>query len=140
MNVSKNLLTGGWILQSANFEFEDGEIIEIYGPNPIGAVVFGEHGRMMAILTANNRPATGDDDSKAELFNTMLAYSGKFKLSGNTFTTTVDISWVTEWLGTEQLRYVHLDSDILSLRTSIHQHPRYPGRRGFGDLRWRREK
>ncbi|MET4177875.1 hypothetical protein ABIB99_009014 [Bradyrhizobium sp. LA6.1] len=74
------------------------------------------------------------------MFNTMLAYSGKFKLSGDTFTTTVDISWVTEWLGTEQLRYVHLDGDILSLRTPVHEHPRHPGRRGFGDLRWRREK
>lgn len=36
MNVSMKLLTGGWVLQSANFEFEDGEIIEIYGPNPMG--------------------------------------------------------------------------------------------------------
>ena len=45
-------------------------------------------------------PLLGD-----KLFDSMVAYSGKFKLSGNAFTTTVDTSWVTEWLGTEQLRY-----------------------------------
>jgi hypothetical protein len=56
MGVSTADLTGGWILESANFEIEDsGEIVELFGPNPTGAILFTEQGRMMAILTGNNR-------------------------------------------------------------------------------------
>jgi lipocalin-like protein len=140
MGVSTADLTGGWILESANFEIEDsGEIVELFGPNPTGAILFTEQGRMMAILTGNNRPATSDDDSKAKLFNSMMAYTGKFELSGDAFTTTVDTCWITEWLGTEQLRYAQLDGDALFVRTAISQHPRFPGRPGFGILKWRRE-
>jgi Lipocalin-like domain len=79
-------------------------------------------------------PLLGD-----KLFDSMVAYSGKFKLSGNAFTTTVDTSWVTEWLGTEQLRYLQFDGDTLAIRTATQQYPRFPGRLGFGTLRWQRE-
>jgi hypothetical protein len=43
-------------------------------------------------------------------------------------------------LNTEQLRYADLDGDLLSVRTAISHHPRFPGRPGFGILRWRREQ
>jgi len=140
MNISMSDLTGSWILESLNFEFEDnGEVVTPFGPDPIGALIVTVQGRMMAILTANHRPATVDDVSRVMLFDSMTAYSGKFKLSGNTFTTIVDASWATEWLGTEQVRYLQLDGRTLSIRSASHQHPRFPNRRGVSTLKWRRE-
>ena len=107
MNIAASDLIGTWILQSAFFRFEDdGESVEFYGARPTGVATFTKEGRLIAILSSGDRPATGDDASKARLFDAAMAYSGKFEVSGETFTTIVDAATIPEWLGSRQLRYI----------------------------------
>jgi hypothetical protein len=140
MNIAASDLTGTWILQSAVFRYEDnGESVEFYGARPTGIATFTKEGRLIAIVSSGDRPATGDDASKARLFDTALAYSGKFEVSGETFTTLVDAATIPEWLGSRQLRYMEFDGEVLTLRTPVQPSPRSADRRGQGTLTWRRE-
>lgn len=80
MNIAASDLIGTWILQSAVFRFEDdGESVEFYGARPTGVATFTKEGRLIAILSSGDRPATGDDASKARLFDAAMAYSGNSK-------------------------------------------------------------
>jgi hypothetical protein len=45
----------------------------------------------------------------------MIAYSGKYRIEGNDFVTTVDVSWNEAWNGTEQRRHCTLDGDKLMI-------------------------
>jgi len=38
----------------------------------------------------------------------MIAYTGKYRLEGNKFITTVDAAWNEEWVGAEQIRFWRL--------------------------------
>ena len=100
MNIAASDLIGTWILQSAIFRYEDdGESFEFYGARPTGVATFTKEGRLIAVVSSGDRPATGDDANKARLFDAALAYSGKFEVSGETFTTLVDAATIPEWLG-----------------------------------------
>jgi hypothetical protein len=140
MNITASDLIGTWILQSAVFRFEDdGESVEYYGARPTGVATFTKEGRLIAIVSSGGRPATGDDASKARLFDAAMAYSGKFEVSGETFITLVDAATIPEWLGSRQLRYMQFDGEVLTLRTPVLPSPRSADRRGHGTLTWRRE-
>jgi hypothetical protein len=102
-------VVGTWQLVSIQFEFADtGECVDLYGPNPSGFLILTDGGRMMGIATAAGRvpPKTGAD--RAALFDSMMAYSGKYRIEGeDKFVTTVDVAWHPGWNG-DQIRFFDL--------------------------------
>ena len=58
---------------------------------------------MIGILTSDSRKPGLGDAERAQLHKSMLAYSGRYRVEGNQFVTTVDVSWNEAWNGTEQL-------------------------------------
>ncbi|MBR0778564.1 lipocalin-like domain-containing protein [Bradyrhizobium diazoefficiens] len=128
-------LTGSWTLVDAKVEFENGEQKDIYGPSPSGSIMFADN-RMMAVLTSSARLPSAAPD---ELFRTMMAYTGTFKLQGAELTINVDTAWTPSWVGTTQKRSASLDdAGLLSLRTEKQGHPLYPGQQVVGLLTWRK--
>ena len=122
---------------SAQHEFDDGEVREMYGPRPAGSIVFTSDCRMTAILTKGSR---SQDASTDEFFNSMMSYSGRFKLNGAEVITVVDDAWVPNWVGSEQRRYVTLENNRLFIRTDKHDnHPLYPNKPVVGLLVWRKD-
>ena len=57
---------------------------------------------------------------RAALLNSMAAYSGRYRVEGDHWTTTVDVTWNPAWRGTEQVRHFVLLGDRLTV-TSMWQ-------------------
>ena len=140
MPAHSEQLVGTWQLMSARFELADtGECGDAYGPNPLGSLILTDNGRMMAIVTSAARAPPKDEAGRAALFESMMAYSGKYRIEGeDTFITTVDLAWHPAWNGTEQTRFFQLDGNTLSITTAQLTHPLFPGRMARGVLVWRR--
>ena len=132
-------LYGTWKLQSLEFVMSDtGERRDMYGADPLGAIVITPDNRMMAIITSQARVSGGSDSAVAALFKTMMAYSGPIRVEGDQFITTVEIAWHPGWVGTEQARFFSIADDILSITSAEILHPMFPNRKGRGVLQWQR--
>jgi hypothetical protein len=99
-----------------------GETTDIFGKAPQGYITYGRDGRMMVLITSADRPAPADlarvtDQQRADLFKTMLSYSGTYDFDGKVVTHHIDISWNQTWTGTHQLRNVKFAGKKLVLTT-----------------------
>jgi len=94
-------------------QFEDSdERDEPYGKNPLGHVVITEE-RLIAVITGAERAM---DATAQGLFDSMMAYSGRYRMQGDDcFVTTVDSAWQPAWLGTDQVRHFKIEGEILSV-------------------------
>jgi Lipocalin-like domain len=134
-----NSLIGVWKLKSAQFEIADtGEIVDVFGPNPSGYLIHTAEGRMMAVLTRSDRAPPKEAADGTALFQTMMAYSGNFRIDNDKFTTLVDVAWNPAWIGTEQTRFFKIEDDTLSITTALQANPMLAGRMGRGILTWTR--
>jgi hypothetical protein len=133
-------LVGSWVLLSMGITLSDnGEHIELYGPNPSGRMVISPGGRLMGIMTKSNRQPPTHDAERATLFNEMLAYTGLIRSDGpGRFITTVDLAWNPGW-GGEQLRFFTIDGDRLTIRTAEQTSPRFGERLWISELVFERE-
>lgn len=110
----RDKLVGTWKLLSAQNEYQaSGEKEFSRGRNPTGSLIFTREGRMLALLTNEARQPAKTDPERADLFNTMVAYAGEFRVEGERWVTKVDIAWSPALVGTEQQRTYRLDGDRL---------------------------
>ncbi len=70
---------------------------------------------MVSIITAEGRQAAKSDRDRADLFKSMIAYTGLYRLEGDKYITKVDVSVNPAWVGTEQVRFVKFDGDRLRI-------------------------
>ncbi len=94
---------------------------------------------MIAILTAEGRDDPKTEENRVESFNTMVAYSGRYKAAGGKFSTDVDISWNESWVGTEQVRSYSFVGSRLQLISAWSPSMVAPNMIGRGILEWERE-
>ena len=69
-----------------------------------------------------------------------MAYTGKFTIDGDRFTTKVDISWNELFTGQDQVRFFKLEGHKLFIRTAELDSAVYPGKKVVGTLAWERER
>jgi hypothetical protein len=114
---------GTWRLVSFTRDVLDtGERTDIFGKAPHGFLAYSRDGRFMAIIVKENRAKTTDlgkltDADRAELFKSLIAYGGTFKVDGNRLTHNVDISWNEAWTGTPQGRAFRIEGRKLTIST-----------------------
>jgi hypothetical protein len=94
----------------------------------------------MALTTADLRTPGEGAVERAALHESMLAYSGKYRLEGDDFITKVDVSWNEVWNGTEQRRHYRVEGDRLFIDTAPAPSIIYPGKIDFRRLVWERER
>jgi hypothetical protein len=70
----------------------------------------------------------------------MTAYTGKFRVEGDKFITTVDGAWNEFYKGTEQVRYFALDGNSLKIRTAEQASAILLGKKTVATLVWERER
>jgi len=91
-------LYGTWKMVSQSQKLLDtGEIRKGRGDVPNGYVTFTPDGRVIGVITSDKRPkpesvAKMSDQQRIELFNSMNAYAGTFKLEGNKLTRRYDVT------------------------------------------------
>jgi hypothetical protein len=133
-------LAGVWRLVASYVVFEDtGERTELLGYEPSAYAIFEPGGRMMVIGHAKSRIPGTSTAAMAELFRSMVAYSGKWSIDSEKFVTEVDIAADPGWVGTKQVRYYTFDGETLSLRTAPLEIPSFAGRKGIVYADWVRD-
>lgn len=136
----QNPLVGSWKLVSWQVIGEEGTPRDVFGTSPKGYLVLTAEGRIIVLTTAEARKGGMDDASRAALHKSMVAYSGRYRIDGNDFITTVDVSWNEDWNGTEQRRHYTLNGDKLVIETAPAPSIVFPGKTDFRRIVWKREK
>jgi len=91
-------LHGTWKLVSLSRKnLDTGQVEQPRGKAPKGYVSFTPDGRLVGFIVNEKRPkpqsvAKMSDKERVELFNTMNAYAGSYKLNGNKLTYTFDLT------------------------------------------------
>jgi Lipocalin-like domain len=136
----RNAVVGSWKMVSYQRVLDDGVPQNGLGEHPKGVVIFTPEGRAVLLTTADGRKAAANDADRAELWKSMVAYTGKYRIEGNDLITSVDVSWNEEWNGTEQLRHFKIEGDQLIFTTSPAPSPIYPGKTYYAKAVFEREK
>jgi hypothetical protein len=55
----------------------------------------------------------------AHLFNTIIAYTGHYRVEGDELHFDVDVSWNESWTGSHQIRTFELSGDTLVVKADI---------------------
>jgi len=114
----RDKVVGVWRLVSYEVEVQaTGEKSPVMGEKPTGYVAFTSEGRVFFVLTGEARKAAKTDRERAELLNTLVAYSGAYTVEGDKWITNVDVAWNPEWVGTKQVRDFKLQGERLMVLT-----------------------
>ena len=133
-------LIGNWKLVSWQVIAEDGSPQDVFGTAPKGYLVLTPEGRSIVVTTAAGRKGGTDDPACAALHKSMLAYSGRYRVEGNDFITTVEVSWNEQWNGTEQRRHYRIEGDKLFIESAPAPSIIFPGKTDFRRIVWVRDK
>jgi hypothetical protein len=94
----------------------------------------------MALTTADNRSAGEGDVEWAALYRSMLAYTGRYRVEGDEFITTVEASWNETWNGTEQRRRFLIEGDRLIVESALAPSICFPGKFDYRRIVLERER
>jgi Lipocalin-like domain len=120
-------LLGIWKLVSLEIEAQGtGQMEPPMGEKPAGYAVFTQEGRAFFILTGELREPATNDEQRAGLLNTLVAYTGTYRVEGDKWITTVEVAWNPEWVGSEQTRFFRLDGDRLEVLSPWRVMPNWP--------------
>jgi len=111
-------LFGTWKVLSAVVEdVQTKEKTPLYGEHPKGYLILLPRGRMISLLVSEGRKEPQTDEERACAFRSMVAYTGRFTVEGNKWTTKPDVAW-NEGYMMDQVRYFKLDRDRLIVETA----------------------
>jgi hypothetical protein len=112
--AERDVLVGNWRLVSFEREYQSaGEREYPMGKAPTGYILFLPEGRMAVLITAEGRKAPATEQDRAGLFNTSVAYTGAYRVEGDKWVTTVDVSANPAWVGTDQTRSFRITGNRL---------------------------
>lgn len=137
-----NQLYGSWRLLSfkAQIVGEDATPRDVFGPSPFGRLILTPAHTMAAFLSRPDRKPPADDAEAATLLRSMTAYTGRFRVEGDKFITTVDGAWNEVFKSHEQVRIFKLEGDTLTIHVPEQPSGLEPGKRNSSVLTFEREK
>jgi hypothetical protein len=99
----------------------------VFGEHPSGLITFTPDGHVAVIFSSPDRKPSAspkaNDTEAAELYRTMVAYSGTYILDGDKLTNKIEVSWNQAWNGTSQVRFVQIKDDRLTVKTQAFVSP-----------------
>ncbi len=117
--AERDVLVGNWRLVSFEREYQGTADREYpMGKLPTGFILFLPEGHMAVVITGEGRKAPSTEQDRANLFNSLVAYTGGYRVDGDKWITTVDVSANPAWVGTEQTRSFRLTGDRLQEMTA----------------------
>ncbi len=133
-------LVGTWKLVSWQVITENEPPQNVFGAHPKGYLVLTPEGRSIVLTTAEDRRAGMGDTERAALHKSMVAYTGRYRIEGHDFITTVELSWNEEWNGTEQRRHFRIEGNNLFIESEPAASIIFPGKKDFRRIVWERSK
>jgi len=112
--ADRDALVGSWRLVSFEREYQTtGEREYPMGKAPAGYIHFTPAGFMAVVITAEGRKAATTDQERAGLLNSLVAYTGPYRIAGDQWITAVEVSANPAWVGTEQARTFRVNGNRL---------------------------
>ena len=125
--VQSSPVQGVWSLISYVVEVQGTcETFAPMGEQPTGYVIFTAEGRLSFTLSAQGRQPATTAEEQSHLLNSMIAYTGSYRLEGDRWITRVDVAWTPSWVGTEQTRFYRVEADQLIVSTPWRVMPNWP--------------
>jgi len=120
-------IIGIWKLVAYEIEIQTtGQKEPVMGKNPTGYTIFAPEGRVWFVLTGEGRKPAKTVEDRAELLNSLVAYTGMYRIEEDKWITKVDVAWNPEWVGTEQRRFFKVDGERLQVLTPWRVMPNWP--------------
>jgi hypothetical protein len=111
-------LHGVWKLVSYDVEVQaTGERFPPMGKDPTGYVIFTPEARVWFVLTGDGRKPATTVEAKADLLDSLIAYTGTYRVEGDKWITSVEVAWNPAWVGTEQSRSFTVEGERLRVLT-----------------------
>lgn len=120
-------IQGSWSLESFDIERLD-KTTAPWGQNAHGILIFASTGHMSVSI---NRDLSQGDSEAQKIFDSILFYSGTYRIEGTTVRHMVQNASNPARIGREMIRYASLDGDVLTLKTPQESF-------GTATLRWKR--
>jgi Lipocalin-like domain len=116
-------LVGVWKLTSQSTkEVATGKINHPFGEKPTGHIIYTKGGHVAFVLAADNRKAPAGpnftDAERINLFNTIAAASGTYKVEGNSIIVTYEASWNQTWTGITQKRQFEIEGNKVTVTSA----------------------
>ncbi len=135
-------IIGTWKLVSWTYRDLSGNVVNFFGENPEGILMYDNKGYMNAQLmklprNKLNTPRLfeGTDEEVAEAYRSYAAYWGRYRETApGEFTHYVEGSLLPDWTGTEEVRYARIQGEFLTLSAPVTVN----GHRITVEVRWRK--
>ena len=120
---------GAWrVVSYAAKDVRTGELTHPFGEQVTGMAIYSATGHMSILVAGRDRVAstgTGAQrfEERSRLFDSMYAYTGSYSVKGDTVTIHVESAWQPDWAGTDRVRTLTLDHDVLTITTPPMQSP-----------------
>src|SRR5215213_6837882 len=117
-------VVGLWTLVSVVYEDQETkERTPVLGEHPRGRQIATADGRWLALVTAENRPVPKTDEERARALQSMIAYTGRYRIEEGKVITKVEAAWNEAWVGGEQVRMIRFEGDRLFIESPPMPHP-----------------
>jgi hypothetical protein len=137
----KAAIVGTWKLVSVVYEdTQTKERTPVYGEHPKGIQIATPDGRWLALVTAEGRTVPKTDEERARALQTMIAYTGRYRVEDGKVITKVEAAWNEAWVGSEQVRAIRFEGDRLFIESPPMPHPNLNGKSVRVIVIWEREK
>jgi hypothetical protein len=134
-------IVGTWKLVSVVYEDQTTkERTPVLGEHPRGRQIATADGRWLALVTAETRPIPTNDAERARALQTMISYTGRYRVEDGKVITKVEAAWNEAWVGGEQTRLIRFEGDRLFIESPPMPHPNQNNRVVRVIVIWDREK
>ena len=134
-------IVGTWTLVSVVYEDQESkERTPVLGEHPRGRQIATADGRWLALVTAQDRPVPKTDAERARALQTMIAYTGRYRVEEGKVITRVEAAWNEAWVGGEQTRIIRFEGDRLFIESPPMPHPNVNDKVVKVIVIWDREK
>jgi hypothetical protein len=121
-------VTGWWELVSWKQNYDDGREVVPLGENPLGRLTYSSTGDFSVIISRPDRLPfssgqqwSASTQEKAEAYEGMLAYFGKYDFDGETMSHHVEVSLYPNWVGHTQIRTANIENGVLRLTARLEE-------------------
>src|SRR5438105_12689253 len=102
----KEKIVGTWTLVSVVYEdVATKERTPVLGEHPRGRQIATADGRWLALVTGEGRPVPKTDAERARALQTMIAYTGRYRIEDGKVISKVEAAWNEAWVGGEPPRF-----------------------------------
>src|SRR6476620_2250071 len=117
-------IVGVWKLTSfTRKDLQTGQVTNVFGEQPVGYLTYTKAGRIFAFLVGTDRkPPAGteaSDSERAELFKSMVGYTGTYEVDGSKIVVRADASWIQSWTGVDRTQNAEVIGNRLTIIATL---------------------